>query len=140
MELLHQVYTIHAIQFNVTSQNALNSQLALSTNHLHETSAVAQNNLALVILRDEADFLKAILAVSHPPNLRSKLVTWFNRRGKARLEFLEVLRVATSKFLQNTMGGRVPAIQAMDNATSEAHFLTGFRSSMQRVVVAIESV
>lgn len=147
LECLYRVYwsisiasTIHLLNCIIYKCAFPMSKLTLCANHLEQTPTVTQNDLALPILGREPDLLKAILDVSCSPHLRDELIARFNRGGKAGLELLKVLRVATAEFPQDTMGSRVPAIQAMNNGPAEAHFLAGLRSRVQGVVVTIESV
>lgn len=118
----------------------INSQLALdTTNHLQQTTSIAQNNVTLVILSNKANLLKAILDIAHLPHLSDKLIARPNGRGKAGLELLHIGRIAATQFAQNTVRSRVPAEKAVDNNTAETHLLTGLGCGVERVVVAIET-
>lgn len=115
-------------------------QLTLRANNLEQASAVAQHNLTSLVLGGETDFFKSIWPnIAHAPDLSSELVIRTNRRGKAGLEFLDILGVAATKFAQDAMGGRVPAEEAVDDDTSKAHLLARLRSSMQRVIISVQT-
>jgi hypothetical protein len=114
-------------------------QLTLSTDNLEQSPPITQHHLPLVILRHEANLLKPILQFTGPPGLRRESVAGEDGRGKPGLEFPQVFWVAATKRLQDTVGGGVPTVQAVDDGPSETHLLTGFRGGVQRVVVTIQT-
>lgn len=116
-------------------------QLALHTGHLHQRPTVAQDNLAGLVLGDEAKLLDATsLNITRAPDLSGELVTWANGGCKASLELLKIFGIATTKLTQDTVGSGVPAEEAVDDSTTEAHLLAGFGGGVQRIVVAIQTI
>lgn len=131
--------TIYNHDSSQDSTSAKYLELALCSGHLEQSLTVAQNNLASLVLSDKADLLETIrLSIAHPPNLGGELVTRPHGRSKAGLEFLHVSGVATTKLPQDTVGSGVPAEQAVDDGSAEAHLLAGLRGGVQRIVVAVQ--
>lgn len=119
----------------------LNLQLALHSSHLHQRPAIAQDNLAVLVLGNEPDLLKTTsLDIARAPDLGGELVTWANGRRKAGLEFLEVLGVATTEFTQEAVSGGVPAEEAVDDSAAKAHLLAGHGVGVQRVIVTVQTM
>lgn len=118
----------------------LDLQLALHTSHLHQRPTIAQDNLTILVLGDEANFLEAIsVYIARAPDLSGELVPRADGRCEASLELLEIFRVATTKLPQNTVGGGVPAKEAVDDSATEAHLLTGHGVGVERVVVTVQT-
>ena len=114
------------------------SQFALRILDLQQTTTVAQNDLTILVLSDEANLLKAIrLRIAHAPDLCCKLITRPNRRCKACLELFEVGRITATQLAQYSMRSGIPAEQAVNNGPSKAHLLTWLGGSVQGVVVTI---
>lgn len=123
-----------------TSISHTNLQLALGTNDLKQASAIAQNDLASLILSHKTDLLKAIcLGIAHAPHLGGELVARPDWRSKPSLEFLEICGITSPKFTQNAVRSGVPAEEAVNDDAAKAHLLAGFGGRVQWVVVTIQT-
>lgn len=128
------------MQYSINFPANLELQLALRTSHLQQRPAIAQDDLAVLVLGNEAYFLETIcLHIAQAPDLRGELVAWANRRCETGLEFLQVFGVAATEFPQDTVGGGVPAEQAVNDSATEAHLLAGRGVGVQGVVVTVQS-
>lgn len=128
------------MHYSINFPANLELQLALRTSHLQQCPPIAQDDLAVLVLGNEADFLETIcLRIAQAPDLRGELVTWANRRCEAGLEFFQVFRVATAELPKDTVGSRVPAEQAVNDGATEAHLLAGRGVGVQGVVVTVQS-
>jgi hypothetical protein len=116
------------------------SQLTLSTHAPHQCSSIAQAHLATCHTRHKSHLFPSILHLARPPHLRNQLVTRPNRARKPCRKLLDIRRIAAAKMLQQRVSGCIPAEEAMHYRAPETHLLSGFGSSMKRVVVAVQSI
>jgi len=125
----------------MTSVTRPNLQLALAPcNNLHQRTSIAQTQLSTLNLRGKSNLLPLALLLTRSPDIRNQLITWLNWACESSLEFSNVLGVATTKSLQQTMAGKVEARESVHDGTSEAHLLSWLWGGVEWVVIAIESV
>lgn len=114
-------------------------QFTLRTSTFHQSPAVAEDDLSMLNSGDEPHLLPSILESTGPPSLCDEFVSRFHRCSKPCLIFFNIGWVAGSQNFEEPMASCVPREQAMHDGASETHLLTWFRSSMEGIVVPIQS-
>ena len=88
---------------------------------------------------DEPHLLPSILESTGPPSLCDEFISRFHRCSKSCLIFFDIGWVAGSQNFEEPMASCVPREQAMHDGASKTHPLTWFRSSMEGIVVPVQS-
>lgn len=119
IQILRIFFRIHLIL-----PTLLQLALPLSSYTIHQRSPITQTHLPSFHPCDKPDLLPPFrIRPSHAPHLRNELVPRLDRARKARLELLDVLRIAAAEALQQPVRGAVPAEQAVHDGAAEAHLL-----------------
>lgn len=101
---------------------------------------IAQDNLAILILRHEANLFDLVLDLARPPHLGHKPIPRLDRRREPRLELVKVGWVTGSQCFEDDMRRRVPAVEPVNDDAAEAHLLAGLGGGVEGVVVAVETI
>lgn len=119
----------------------LTSTLLLLSDNPHLRPAVAQTYLTPLDRGHEPNLLEVVtILIPHPPDLRHQRIPRLNRASESGGELFDVRRVRGAQQLEQPVACHVKGPQAVHDGSSEAHLLARLRFSVERVVVAIQTV